>query len=256
MASRIVVLPDFQMPFEDRKFVKALINCVGYLQPDRVVHIGDLMDYPSTGRWNKDARGEFENNVYKHSEYGIRNFLKPLRDVYNGPVTVMEGNHDLRPREYLNKYAPALAGTRAFDLDVLLDFDSFGVELNKGFLDFAPGWTITHGHLARISLAQSAGATALGAAVNKFHKSVIMGHTHRAGMLSKTFGYDGKIARILTGIEVGHAMDMKGAEYLKRSTGNWQQALLVLHVDGSTVLPHLSLVKDRKFEVDGEIFRV
>src|SRR5699024_3388466 len=107
MSKRIFVIPDTQLPYDDRKALKAVIRCIGDLQPDEVIHIGDLMDYPQPSRWNKGTRGEFEGSVYEDSEQAKRRLLAPLRDVYDVPIGVHEGNHDLRPRDYLAKYAPA-----------------------------------------------------------------------------------------------------------------------------------------------------
>lgn len=176
MASkRTLILPDTQIPFDDRKALKKVVEFVGAYQPDEIVHIGDLMDYPSPSRWTKDTRGEFEGSVYQDSETAKKRFLEPLRAVYDGPVGVHEGNHDERPRVYLDKYAPALSGTDAFNVETLLDFDGFGVELLPEFYEIAPGWISTHGHRGGIRLNQIAGNTALNAA-KKFGKSVIMGH--------------------------------------------------------------------------------
>src|SRR5690606_40528595 len=96
-------------------FRSALKNVLGFIKefrPDEVIQIGDLMDFPQPSRWSKDTRAEFEGSVFRDAEYGIKNFVKPLRDVYDGPVKVIEGNHDERPRVYLEKYAPALAESR------------------------------------------------------------------------------------------------------------------------------------------------
>jgi metallophosphoesterase superfamily enzyme len=255
VTERIAVVSDTQMPFEDKRAVRSILNFVRDYQPDRVVQIGDLADFPQPSRWNKDTAGEFQGSVFKDAEYIKRNFLGPLRDVYDGPVTVMEGNHDLRPKHYLAKYAPALAESRAFDLDVLLDFNGFGVELIEDFYDFAPGWTITHGHVGKIPLRQSAGSTAL-AGAQKFGKSLIMGHTHRLGAVSHTRGYGGRVTQVLTGVEVGHLMNMKNAKYLNGATGNWQQGFAVVTVDGAHVTPTLVPITKGKFSVDGVVYKV
>jgi len=255
MSKRLAVVSDTQLPFHDRKALKAVINFIGATQPDEVVHIGDLVDYPQPSRWNKDKRGEFEGSVYEDSEKTKRDFLKPLRDVYQGPVGVLEGNHDLRPREYLEKYAPALAGTRAFDFDVLLDFEGFGVSVLPEFYEFATNWIMTHGHRGGIGLSRIAGNTALNAA-KKMGVSLIMGHTHRLGMGSHTTGYGGNIRHQLTGVEVGNLMDMRQAQYLKGATANWQQGFVVVDVDGRHVRPQLVPIQGKKFTVDGRVFHL
>lgn len=252
---RIVVISDTQIPFHDPKAMRAVINFVGHIQPDEVVHIGDLVDFPQPSRWNKNTRNEFEGSVFTDAETTKQKFLSPLRDVYDGPVGVLEGNHDLRPRAYLEKYAPALAETRQFDFDVLLDFEAFDVSVLPEFYRFATGWVMTHGHRGGISLSRIAGNTALNAA-KRFGASVIMGHTHRLGIGSHTYGYGGN-GTTLTGVEVGHLMDPKKAsqQYLKGGTANWQKGFAVVDVSGRNVRPQIIPIdQSGKFEVDGRVF--
>lgn len=256
MSKRIAVISDSQMPFDDRKALKAVIQFVGDTQPDEVIHIGDLMDYPTPARWSKGTAQEFAQMVEKHNEHAKARFFGPLREAYDGPVGVHEGNHDLRPREYLTKYAPALAEYQdQFHIQNLLDFDGFGVELLPEFYDVAPGWLSTHGHRGQISLSRIAGNTAMGAA-RKFGKSVVMGHTHRMGILSETRGYGGKVQSLLTGMEVGNLMNMKLAEYLKSGTGNWQSGFGVLTVDGTHVKPEVVPISRGRFSFDGHTWEV
>jgi predicted phosphodiesterase len=256
---RIVIISDCQMPYEHRKAVQAIIRFIGEYQPDEVIHIGDLMDYPQPSRWNKDTRREYVGSVQEDSEYAKRKFLEPLRSVYDGPVGVHEGNHDLRPRAYLDEYAPALSGVgdKPFHFETLLDFDGFGVTRLPDFNKIAPGWITTHGHLGKISLSRIAGNTALNAAKN-FQTSVIMGHTHRMGKLSHTFGYGGEITRMVTGVEVGHLMDLRQAseQYLKRGTANWQLGFAVAKVNGRNVQVDTIPIVNRMFNVDGVTYRV
>ncbi|GAB4584445.1 metallophosphoesterase [Nocardia sp. IFM 10818] len=255
MSKRIVIISDTQIPYDDRKAVRALIRFIGDYQPDEVIHIGDLMDFPQPSRWNKGTAGEFEGSVFADSEEAKRHFLEPLREVYDGPIGVHEGNHDERARTYLAKYAPALAESGAFDIDVLLDFDSYGIELLPEFHKVAPNWITTHGHRGGIRLSQVAGGTALGAA-KKFGVSVIMGHTHRMGIASYTNGVGGVVDRTVTGMEVGNLMDMKKAQYLKGGTGNWQLGFGLLTVEGNHVKPELVPITAGKFTVDGEVWKV
>lgn len=255
MTKQIVVISDTQIPFDDRRALKALIKFIGDYQPDEVIHIGDLMDFPQPSRWNKSTAGEFEGSVFADCEQAKRRFLEPLRQVYQGPVGVHEGNHDERARTYLAKYAPALAASKAFNIETLLDFDGFGVSLLPEFYKIAPGWITTHGHRGQISLSRNAGATALNAA-KKFNTSVIMGHTHRQGIGSNTSGFGGDIVRQVTGVEVGHLMNMKLATYLKGGTGNWQQGFALVTIDNKHVKPELIPITNGKFTVGNNTWTV
>jgi predicted phosphodiesterase len=255
MTKRIVVVSDTQLPFDDRRAVAAVIRFIGDYQPDEVIHIGDLLDLPQPSRWNKDTAGEFQGSVFKDAEDAKQRFMAPLRKVYDGPVGVHEGNHDERARTYLAKYAPALAESKAFHMETLLDFDGFGVTRLPDFHKVAPGWITTHGHKGGIRLAQTAGITALGAA-RKFSTSVVMGHTHRLGVSTDTGGVGGAVTRMVTGLEVGNLMDMRKAHYLKGGTANWQQGFGLLTVEGKHVKPEIVPISSRKFTVDGSIWEV
>lgn len=255
MTKRVAVVSDLQVPFHDRKAVKAVIQFICDWRPDEVVLIGDNLDFPQPSRWNKNTRGEFEGSIYEDSEYFKKNILAPLREGYDGPVGAHEGNHCLRPREYLEKYSPALAGTNAFNIEILCDFEGFGVTLLPSFYEVAPGWVSTHGHLGGISLSRIAGNTALGAA-RKFGKSVVMGHTHRMGILSETKGYGGKVTSQVTGFEVGNLMDMKQAHYLRQATANWQTGFGILTIENQHVKPEAVPITKGSFSVDGHVWEV
>jgi metallophosphoesterase superfamily enzyme len=254
MNRRIFVFPDTQLRFEDRKALKRVIEFVGEYQPDEVVHIGDLADFPQPSRWSKDTAAEFQGSVFEDAEYIKRKFFDPLRAVYSGPVGVIEGNHDERPRVYLAKYAPALAESRAFHMDTMLGFDEFGIEWLPDFYEIAPGWVATHGHKGGIRLTQDAGKTALNAAI-RFGKSVVMGHTHRLAAVPKSYGYDGNMST-LWGVEVGNLMDMRQAGYLKGATANWQQGFAILHVNGNHVTPITVPIVEGAFTVDGLTYTI
>lgn len=175
MTRRVAIISDIQWPYHDRKAVKAVIQYIHDTQPEEVVLIGDCLDFPQPARWSKDTRSEFEGSIYNDVKGFQEKVLAVLRDGYDGPIGMHEGNHDLRPRAYLEKYSPALAGTNAFNIEVLCDFEQFDITLLPTFYDIAPGWVSTHGHLGGISLNRIAGNTAMGAA-RKFNKSVVMGH--------------------------------------------------------------------------------
>ncbi len=243
------------MPYENRKALKAVIRFIGEYRPDEVIQIGDLVDYPQPSRWSKGTAAEFEGSVLKDSKYVQQNFFEPLREVYSGPVSMHEGNHDLRPRTYLAKHAPALAGSNAFDLPVLLDLPKYNVRLLPDFHQIAPDWLTTHGHVGGITLSQISGNTALNGA-KRAGKSIVMGHTHRQGIGRHTTGYGGKVTRTVTGVEVGNLMDVRHAGYLNGATPNWQTGFAVLHIERSTVTPELVPITSRRFIVDGAVFKV
>jgi metallophosphoesterase superfamily enzyme len=251
MAERIVIVSDVQLPSHDAKAVRDVIRFIGDTQPDRVIHIGDLMDFPTPARWTKSAAEQFAQRIKPDCEQAKQELLEPLRAAYSGPVGIHEGNHDSRPREYLPRYAPALVESAdEFRFENLLDFDGFGIDVLPEFYKVAPGWVTTHGHRGGIRLSPIAGNTALNAA-RRFNTSVVMGHTHRMGVGSETRGYGGIVSKRVTGMEVGNLMNMKLATYLKGGTANWQQGFGLLTIEDDHVTPEAVPITRGRFTVDG-----
>lgn len=253
VTKRIVVISDTQMPYENKRVLRNVIKFVGDYQPDEVYQIGDLMDYPTPSRWSKGSRGEFEQLVLKHSQYGKRHFLEPLRKVYDGPVGILEGNHDERPRVYLQKYAPALAEFSAvFHFAELLDFDGFGVDLIKPFHKVGPDTVLIHGHEIG-GMSQIAGTSAYNHAT-KAGANIVMGHTHRLGVRRHTAQHIGGKPTRRWGFEVGHLMDVRKAGYLGAGgVANWQTGFGLLYVGKYDVSPvEIDVFSDGSFVVEGE----
>jgi hypothetical protein len=102
--------------------------------------------------------------------------------------------------------------------------------------EFADGWLIGHGDEGGLSSTAGTTAAKLAKATGK---SVVCGHTHRAGLQPFTEAYSGRPARTLHGMEVGCLMDMGKAGYLKSGGANWQLAFGIHFVDGKKVSPHI-----------------
>ncbi|MGS2646046.1 metallophosphoesterase [Streptosporangium sp. G12] len=253
LTQRIVIISDTQLPFEDKRALKNVISFIGAYQPDAVYQIGDFMDYPTPSRWSRGTRNEFEQQVVKHSEYGKKNLLEPLRKVYSGPVGVLEGNHDERPRVYLEQTAPALAEfADSFHFSKLLDFDGFGVTLTPSFHKVGPDTVLVHGHEIK-GMSQIAGTSAYNHAA-KAGVNIVMGHTHRLGVRRHTSQWFGGKAIRRWGFEVGNLMDVRKTQYLGAgAVANWQQGFGILYVGKYDVSPYpVDIFSDGSFVVEGE----
>ncbi|QKW48850.1 metallophosphoesterase family protein [Streptomyces buecherae] len=244
----IVIVSDVQFPLHDARAVRNLWRYIADRQPAEVLIIGDFMNYAAPSRWSKNTRAEFENCVLQESEGG-KALLHDLREGYGGPVKFMRGNHDIRPAEYLRRYAPALAASRAFDVDVLLDFEGLDIEMLPPFAEVAPGWVAMHGHELR-GLSPIPGRTAA-SKVRKLDRSVVMGHTHKNAVSPETVGV-GRHRRTLYGFETGHLMDEVKAEYLSQGVANWQKGWGRLLVGKYSAAPvPVYVERDGSFVVDG-----
>ena len=107
--------------------------------------------------------------------------LEGLRDVYDGPVGVHASN--VEPR---------------FGATALSE---------SGHDRIAPRW-ISTAQEDCVQVSRIPGNTALNAA-RKYGTCVVLGHTGRIGIGSHTTGYADRVDKTVTGMEVGHLMDMK-----------------------------------------------
>jgi predicted phosphodiesterase len=250
---RIVVISDLQIPHHDRRALKNVITFIGDYQPDQVVQIGDLNDYETPSRWNLGTKMEYAQRVRSDSLVTQKEFFGPLREVYDGALGVLEGNHDLRPRQYLSDKAPALAEfADEFHFSRLLDFEEYDVELLPAFTKVGADTVLIHGHEIK-GMSQVAGTTAFNHA-QKAGANVIMGHTHRLGVRRGTAGNAATGYTTRWGMEVGHLMDPSRAQYLGAgAVANWQKGFAVLYVGRYDVSPvTVDVHRDGSFVVEGE----
>lgn len=231
-----LVISDMQIPDHDAKAVQSVYRFIEWLRPDGLLVVGDELDSPEPSRWNKGYAGEYAGTLQKGIDI-CHEVLSGFRTALgDGPFHLMRSNHGERVRTYIARYAPALAPLRALDYATLLGFEDLSITYHQRPFEFAPGWVLAHGDEG--NLIQTAGGTALGLA-KRWGKSVVAGHTHRAGLQHAHLSLNGKTTQHLFGMEVGHLMDVRKANYLKAGSANWQQAIAVIDVDGKHVQPTL-----------------
>lgn len=223
-----IVIPDLQPPFHDKKAVKSLIEYVRWRRPDGLLCVGDEIDLPQVSRWTKGTAGEFAGGLKRDCEttkaimVAFREALGPDR-----PFHMSRSNHGDRLDLYVQRYAPALADFvepgAALDIPNLCGYGDRDIDItyHRQPFEFHPGWILCHGDEGNLS--PLAGRTATNLGVNKFGKSVVAGHTHRLGISHHTTSVAGRVTRTITGVEVGHLMDLKQATYLGGGSGNWQR---------------------------------
>lgn len=233
---RIVVLSDLQIPYHDPKAANAAAALIDHVQPDELACVGDEIDSPQPSRWTKGMAGEYEATLQRDIDatHEMMKFFRRL--IPRGtPFHVSRSNHGDRVETYVRRYAPALSSLPILKIDALLGYEELGITYHRQPYELAPGWLLMHGDEGRLALAP--GATALGLA-KRAGMSVVCGHTHRAGLMHWTEGTARK-TRSRWGLEVGHMMDARKASYLSGMAGDWHQAVGVLTVDGTTVVPEL-----------------
>lgn len=242
---KIVAISDLQIPFEDRKAVKAVAKFIEDFQPDDVISVGDESDLAPVSKYSQNTRAMYQGDLGKE------------RDRVVEVLGMLQVKHVTRSN-HLDRWFSALSRVPAFEtipemeLEKFYKFEELGIEYHRDPWSPAPGFLLMHGDEG--SLKAAGGQTALGLAV-RTNRSVICGHTHRQGLAFQTMTYLGdKKPTVLTGFEVGTLADFNspGMRYAKLK--NWQQGFGLLYVDGKHVTPVPVPINGRRFCVEGEVY--
>ena len=240
---KIVVISDLQVPYHDERAVRNVASFIRRFKPDQVITIGDEIDLPQISRWTEGTPGWFEQSLGSDRDATVE-------ILWDLQVTDMiRSNHTDRLYNVIMKKIPAFLALPELKFEKFMKLDELGIKFHRKPLEFAPDWIAIHGDEG--SVKPTPGLTALDAA-RKHGKSVVCGHTHRAGQSAFTEASGGVLGRILRGVEVGNLMDFKKASYMK-GTGNWQQAFAVFYVDKKIVTNTIvHIEKDGSFVFEGK----
>lgn len=214
-AELVVFVGDQHAPFQNQDLHRRFCHFLNHQKPERGVLMGDTVDYPNISRhadepaWRAktqecldsgcqmlvDYRTASEKTAWvklpgNHEERMRRAVIDNLSDFYGLKPAQVESLPDLPP---------------IHDPAYLLRLDELGIELieQHGSYKFAkyvvsPHLAAKHGDSAR----KGSGATALGALAGLDH-SVIMGHTHRQGLVQRTVEQINGPGRLLQAGETG-----------------------------------------------------
>jgi hypothetical protein len=240
---KIVVISDLQVPYHDERAVRNVASFIKRFKPDQVITIGDEIDLPQISRWTEGTPGWFEQSLGADRDATVQ-------ILWDLQVTDMiRSNHTDRLYNVIMKKIPAFLALPELKFEKFMKLDELGIKFHRKPLEFAPDWIAIHGDEG--SVKPTPGLTALDAA-RKHGKSVVCGHTHRAGQSAFTEASGGVLGRVLRGVEVGNLMQFSKAGYMK-GTGNWQQAFAVFYVDKKTVTNTIvHIEKDGSFVFEGK----
>jgi hypothetical protein len=240
---KIVVISDLQVPYHDERAVRNVAAFIRRFKPDQVITIGDEIDLPQISRWTEGTPGWFEQSLGTDRDATVE-------ILWDLQVTDMiRSNHTDRLYNVIMKKIPAFLALPELKFEKFMKLDTLGIKFHRKPLEFAPDWIAIHGDEG--SVKPTPGLTALDSA-RKHGKSVVCGHTHRAGQSAFTEASGGVLGRVLRGVEVGNLMDFKKAGYTK-GVANWQQAFAVFYVDKKTVTNTIiHIEKDGSFVFEGK----
>lgn len=248
-----LIVPDIQYPYHDALMLKKVISVAKDIKPDQIVLIGDAIDFPQVSQWSKGTSGEYAETLQKDIDGFIAEVLSPIRTAApsNTDILWVEGNHDLRIRDFIKRYAFPLTTLRALEVPALFELEKLSVSYVHGPVRIATNTYAIHGHEAG---GYSSTPSAWDLKYTKRYgsdKNFVFGHTHQPFLITRGYGMNGKITPRFT-MNVGSLMDPTHAHYVKDGAVPWTMSFAILRDDGKRVYPELITAYDRGFYLGGK----
>jgi len=173
-SKRVLLLSDIHLPYHDKKALKLALNYGIENNMDAIYLNGDVLDFYGISNFVKDRR---KRDMSEELEMG-RNFLKMLRENFDGPIFYKWGNHEDRWEKFLMINAPELLGISDFELSSILRFGEFGIqEVKSKQIAYFGKLAVMHGHeFGRATFSPVNAARGL---YMKSKESCIVGHHHQ-----------------------------------------------------------------------------
>lgn len=250
MTTKTFVIPDTQIPYMDMAFAKRMLRVIRAYKPDKVVHVGDLIDLPETSRWTKGSAGEYAPTLQASMDQTYE-FLKDIRKAApNAVIQCKAGNHDERLEKYIRDYAPALSSLRSSSLPDQLRLDELGILYERKPFLVAPDVMVLHGHERAYS--SISGKYEL-ERIRQHGMSVVTGHTHTPVLVTtaQAVGFEQKH---FFGMNVGHAMDVKKVGYVSDGYVNWMQSFGLIETEDGVSYPTLVTAPNGHFRWRGHTY--
>lgn len=247
---RVLIIPDCQVPFEDKRSMAAVEQYMADHKWDEVIYLGDFMDFNCISHFNKGLPG----NVIGESiagDYAVGNELLDRHQSIvrkrnpNCKWVMLEGNHEHRVNLYLAEHVE-LKGSVEVPIGLRLKQRGFkwvpcwskGVTYRCGNLYFTHGLYTGNNHAKRMT--------------ENFGCSIAYGHTHDVMSYPKVLrGPD----KTIEGHSLG-CLCRYDLSYVGQNPTNWQQAISTLYVlpDGFYNLYVSRIFKHRFVSPEGKLY--
>ncbi len=246
--ARYLICSDFQVPFQFDAAIANLKKLVKTFKFDLVLNVGDELDLNTLSKFSQGKAESFQQTLNADRQL-CQDILFDLKtDV------VSRSNHGDRLFKSLMA-VPGLIELPELQYEQYMDFDRMGIYFAKKPFEI-PGtdFVLCHGDEGNIS--RVGGSTALGIA-RRWGKSVISGHTHRMGYQCHSEAFNGRLQRVLVGVEVGHTCNLQSMSYLAKygHYANWQAGAVIMTVKrGNVSFEMIRFNNDGSFTALGKAF--
>lgn len=200
---RILFVPDAHLPYVDREIFRRLMRVAKYLEPTRIVVLGDWLDcYSVSSHAKSPARFRRLVDELQDSTWA----LDALDKIPCKRKDFLLGNHEFRLQRLIDSGAPALHGIEALTIEALMDLQSRGWVVHKYMVELEIGsLRVCHDYGA-------SGRNSLGRAITTMDSSIVQGHTH----LLQTEHRTSKGGAIVSGNSFGWLGSLSEIDYCHR----------------------------------------
>lgn len=220
---RTIVLPDLQLPYEDRKAVSAVERYMADETWDEWIQLGDFMDFDCISSFNRTALRKVEGKTLADDYAYANDFLDRHQRIVRkrnrkAKFTLLEGNHDQRIERYVDEF-PQLRNTVEVERGLNLAERGIGWIRcwSKGEFYKVGKCAFTHGLYTNAHHAKRM--------ADSFGGNVVYGHTHDVQGHSKVlWGAD----KTIVGQSLG-CLCRYDQDYIGKNPTNWQHAFGVMY---------------------------
>lgn len=274
MFEKVMLSSDQQIPHHDQRMLDLWFQVMKSFKPQHIIYAGDWADNTNIGRWVHGGRRELINkfesldpkaddvvDAYIASEQLTRDFFIETRSIAKrASVFCANGNHDrTRIKAYFDetKYGDAIE--EKLTCEKVWGFDTLGfeyIEYEDRPKHFVGDFYVHHG----VAVSEHSGES-VRKDTEKFGVSIIRGHSHRMSMNHRDFPL---LNKTITGVELGHMMDIHGVGASYDNVHNWRAGFAVGYIeDGATDTSdgkrlHIELVpisRDYTCVVGGKLYK-
>lgn len=169
---KILFIPDCHVPYHDVLAYNLMMKVAKDFKPDHVIILGDYADFYAVSAHDKNPKRA--NQLDEETTKAV-DMLWEIKDLGAKNNVFISGNHEDRLTRYLMQKAPALY--KSLDIPKVLALDKMG-------FTFVP--YRSHYQLGKLFITHDTGKAGYNAhkqALDAFHRSIVIGHTHRFGVI-------------------------------------------------------------------------
>jgi hypothetical protein len=213
-----------------------------------VLNVGDELDLNTISKYSQGKAESFQQTLNADRDL-CKDILYDLKtDV------VSRSNHGDRLFSAVSQI-PGLMALPELQYEKFMGYDDLGIYFAKKPYEI-PGTDFVLCHGDEGNLSRVGGSSALNIA-KRWGKSCIAGHSHRMGYTCHSEAFNGRLQRVLVGIEVGHTCNISKMRYLAKGGyyANWQAGAVIMTIKrGNPSFEMIRFNTDGSFAALGKAF--